>query len=419
MKPNIAPTSPKYQLEHPIENVYSVKDAPGFERPVQHRLSALAIVLVCLLGIASGVAGVIGANALQRHWPTWSIWQAIGWVGSAKTGQEVIIRETSTIDRQDADRQDAYDRTQATLVSIYRAPSDQSSVTVLDRRLRVEDYRGTGVLVTEDGLVAVDGPSLEEEGVSYVGVTSDGAVRAMTLLARDPLSALGLARLTGEKFSVAAFAVEADLHVGQPLYEMAADALRGPATMGQRSLDGIRLRPSADRAEPESSDAITRFIASRSLGPVVPGAALIDRHGSVIGLRLSGLEESIAIPVSALRRALEQFTLHQEIERVRLGVTGLDLDLHPAWIPDASNIPNEGFLLYANDAAPSVEPGSPADKAGLKDGDVLVSFEGTRLDSSHSLSELVQASEIGNTVTIRYVREGTEQSAEVTLGKIQ
>ncbi len=416
MKPNIAPTSPKYQLDHPIEELYA-KGGPAFEQPKTYRIGWRMIILTAVVGLVFGVLGVLGVNKLAHRWPTWSLWQVLSWPTGSSPEREVIIRETASVDRQDAERQEVYTRVSATLVSVFRSPDSAADAAFAERRFSADAYRGTGLLVTEDGIVAIDASQLNEEGASYVAVDHEGTVHSLTLLARDPLSSLGFARIRGEKFPVASFAVEADLGNGEPMYELSVNTQSGPAVMGQRTVTNLRSRPNSDRGSVEQSDALTRFVEVEGGSSLVPGAVLVERRGAVVGLRLATLPSNMAFPVALLRTALQSFTLHQEIERVRFGVTGYDLSLHPALQSDVSASPALGFFIAGDQG--SVASGSPAEKAGLQAGDRIVSVNRIDLTAGVNLGELVQSLEIGATVPVRFIRDGAEMSADVTLSKIQ
>lgn len=420
MKPKIALTSPKYEIEHPVAKLYA-NDQAKLQQPARGMGWGANFILTLIIGIIAGAGGMIGANYLYQHHSGWPVWRWVGLPLPGDPDQRVIIRETAPVDRTSADQEIVFDRISGALVALFTAPSESADVANIGQPFSAESYRGTGLIVTNDGVIAFDSSVLTDTGEKLVAVTSDGKSYPMSSIVRDPLSSLGFGSIDGEQFSIAAFGVEADLSVGQPLFEIRVDPLLGKPSFFERSLIAKSTRPIAQRGQVESSDAITRYLWVESVGePAAGGSVIIDQRGSVLGMRLGSIESQLAFPIAQIRSALESYAAHQEIERAKFGAWTYDIKTAPGISIEAIGERKSGALLVNGPSGESaVLSDGPAEAAGLQVGDLVISVEGKAIDATHALSDLVQSFDVGQTVSVNYIRDGSEQTVNLTLGKLQ
>jgi serine protease Do len=158
-----------------------------------------------------------------------------------------------------------------------------------------------------------------------------------------------------------------------------------------------------------------------AINPGNSGGALVDVHGRVVGINTAILSASsgpdggggfngvgFAIPSNVVKRVMESLVKTGKVERGYLGVevTGLSRALAEQFkVPDLS-----GALV--ND----VTAGSPADKAGLKPGDVIRSVDGKKVDSEGALTFMVASAAPGSKVSLGILRDGRQMTVDVTLG---
>jgi serine protease Do len=141
-----------------------------------------------------------------------------------------------------------------------------------------------------------------------------------------------------------------------------------------------------------------------SINPGNSGGPLINMKGEVVGINTaivaSGQGIGFAIPINMAKEITPQL---QEKGRVTRGLLGVVLqDLTPELAKSLGLKENKGALVS------QVSPDGPADKAGIKQGDVIVHFDGTVINDSHDLPRVVASTPVGKTVKIRVVRDGKE-----------
>ena len=141
------------------------------------------------------------------------------------------------------------------------------------------------------------------------------------------------------------------------------------------------------------------------------GGALINSDGKVIGintLKLSGTGvEGIgfAIPINSATDVINQLKDHQKVLRPYIGITGINLDEQTA----------KRYKLEVGVYIKSIEDFSPAEKAGLKAGDVIVKADGKSITTMDELNEIKNSHQIGDTITLTVNRNGSDKDITVTL----
>ncbi|MGW4663958.1 S1C family serine protease [Streptosporangium sandarakinum] len=206
--------------------------------------------------------------------------------------------------------------------------------------------------------------------------------------------------------------------VGDPVVAIGSPlGLTGTVTSGIIS----SLNRTVQAGEENSSDT-TWFSAIQTDAAINPGNSggpLVNANGEVIGVNsaiatlgrsLGGQSGSIglgfAIPVNHARRVAEELISTGVAKKSRIGVT-IDQTYQGAGVRIASE---------AERGAQPVEPNGPADKAGLKPGDIIMEVDGTVLQDGSELIAVIRNKAPGEKVTVKYQRGGREKTAVVTIG---
>lgn len=419
MKPKIAPTSPKYALENPVENLYRLSPDSKINQPPTRSRWLPTIFLSVVLGLLAGAAGMVTLNSLYQMNDQWPIWSWLRITSQQKPEREVVIRESGSIERQDQNRQQAYDRVTPTLVSLYRI---SSAATPADPR-RVDQsavWLGTGVIVTTEGVIALDQEVFNSEAGTIVAVTDQGSVHVIELMSGDSISRLGLAKLEAGSYPIIAFAVSAKLKIGQALYALAANRLAGQPTLSTLNLIDLNRRSTDRVGRVQSSDRLEDYYAALPWSADIESSAVVtDIDGALVGLRFGGHNDSRFFPVDYLRNALKSYENLSAIERPRFGVNYRDLTTEIGLPISITGGRTEGALLTATEdlSQAAIEAGSPAEAANLAADDIIIKINDQIVNRRNSLSRLIQSATVGAELTVRFVRQGVEQDIKVTLGK--
>ena len=144
--------------------------------------------------------------------------------------------------------------------------------------------------------------------------------------------------------------------------------------------------------------------------PLAPGTPLFEESGRLAGITVPGGRIIVAEQISTV---LNKYLKEGVYIPTQLGVRTLDLS---RLLPLDKIIPRTGLLLKSVKGRPAVIAGSPASRAGLKDGDIITSFDGKRLDGRVPLALILARYQAGAEIELGILRAGQEEKVKVVLG---
>ncbi|MCW2581329.1 MAG: Peptidase and chymotrypsin/Hap, partial [Klenkia sp.] len=262
---------------------------------------------------------------------------------------------------------------------------------------------GAGYIVTNNHVVSgADGV----EGAEIRAVFSDGSGSAATIVGRDPASDLAVLRVDKPGLVQATLGTSDQVVVGDPVVALGSPlGLAGTVTSGIVSALDRPVRLSG-----QGSDTNAVINAVQTDAPINPGnsgGALVDATGALIGINTAiatlgsgSIGLSFAIPVDTVDRIAEQLISTGTAVHASLGVQARS-------VTDGAR---DGALVV------NVEPGSPAEQAGIAEQDVIIAVDGQRVGSSEELVVAVDARSPGDVVTVEVVRGGGSSEVQATLG---
>ena len=147
-------------------------------------------------------------------------------------------------------------------------------------------------------------------------------------------------------------------------------------------------------------------------GPLLNAAAQVVGVNTAIASSAEGI--GFAIPIDIARPIMQQALAGEPLARPWVGIRYVQIDLQ---VKQQYNLPlDQGAYVTSGDGSPAVVAGSPADKAGIKQGDIITSLEGITLDNLHPLEDVLTQFAPGKTVTIEVYRGGKTIALQLVLG---
>jgi S1-C subfamily serine protease len=257
---------------------------------------------------------------------------------------------------------------------------------------------GSGVVFTGDGFLLTNAHVVGSASAGTAAF-SDGSTSPFRVVGADPLSDLAVLRTAGQTPSPAELGEADDLVVGQLVVAVGNPlGLAGSVTAGVVSALGRSLPTRSGTAARLVEDVIQTDAA---LNPGNSGGALADSHARVVGINtaVAGLGVGLAVPVNATtRRIISALMRHGRVRRAYLGLVSA-----PAPLPSvlAERVGRDRGLRVVE-----VVSGGPADRAGLRAGDLLVSAGGNPVSTAQDLQRLMFAEAIGRPMAITVMRNG-------------
>ncbi len=257
---------------------------------------------------------------------------------------------------------------------------------------------GSAVVFTGDGFLLTNAHVVGSASAGTAAF-SDGSTSPFRVVGADPLSDLAVLRTAGQTPPPAELGEADDLVVGQLVVAVGNPlGLAGSVTAGVVSALGRSLPTRSGTAARLVEDVIQTDAA---LNPGNSGGALADSHARVVGINtaVAGLGVGLAVPVNATtRRIISALMRHGRVRRAYLGLVSAPAPL-PAVL--AERVGRATGLRVVE-----VVSGGPADRAGLRAGDLLVSAGGNPVSTAQALQRLMFAEAIGRPMAVTVMRNG-------------
>ncbi len=274
---------------------------------------------------------------------------------------------------------------------------------------------GSGVIFDANGLILTNHHVVEGDPTSLTVHLNDGREFDATIYGIDTLTDLAIVKVNATGLPTAPIGDSSTVQVGQQ-----AIAIGSPlGTFTDSVTSGIIS--AVGRSIPVDSGQLSNLIQTdTAINPGNSGGPLLDPSGKVIGINtaVAGQAQNIgfAIPINIARPMMAQASAGQPLARPWLGVQFESID--PA-VKKANSLPvDNGAWISSADGtnASAVVAGSPAEQAGVQDGDIITAIDGTAIDTSHPLDLVMSQLSPGKTVTLKILRNGQTVEASVTLG---
>jgi serine protease DegQ len=267
---------------------------------------------------------------------------------------------------------------------------------------------GSGVIVSSDGLVVTNHHVIESADEIEV-LMPDGKRARAKLVGSDPETDLAVLRAEITGTAAIAFGDSDSARIGDVVL-----AIGNPFGVGQTVTMGI---VSALGRNQLGINTFENFIQTdAAINPGNSGGALVDSEGRLLGINTAIYSRSggslgigFAIPVSTARQVIDQIVANGSVTRGYIGVEPQDLTPELA---DAFKLPRKEGAIIAG-----VVRGGPADKAGIKVGDILVRVGGKPVANTAMMLNLIAQLTPGTPARFGLVRDGKELEMDITVGK--
>jgi S1-C subfamily serine protease len=339
--------------------------------------------------------------------------------GQAPAGQpdqpsafDVPLDDGSLDAPSEAEALDAYSRA-VSGVAERLAPSVASlRVHRRTRRGRVLAGAGSGVVLTHDGFILTSAHVVEGADAGGSARFTDGRDLRFTVAGSDSLSDLAVLRANGGELAPAELGDAEALRVGQLVVAIGnPNGFEGSVTAGVVSALG-RALPARARRGVRVIDNVIQTDAA--LNPGNSGGALADSGGRVIGINtaVAGVGLGLAVPVSATtQRIIAALISEGRVRRAYLGIAGGPRPLPPR--ARAATGAERGVEVV------EVVTASPAQRAGLRVGDIIFELDGIAIESATDLQRLMVAERIGSEAIARLIRGGSVLELRVVPAELE
>jgi S1-C subfamily serine protease len=269
--------------------------------------------------------------------------------------------------------------------------------------IKAQMSRGTGVVLTEDGYIITCNHVLQ--GCNAIKIGQGEKTFSAKIVGTDPYNDLALIKAEKGKFTPIKLGDSEKLSVGQYVLALANPFNRNQPTATSGMVTSVNSTIRGWRGSTQMENVIA---TDAQLNPGFSGGPLVDADGKIIGVNTAYVwQRGIAIPINKVSAIANRLMTGKVAQKGYLGIIANTVAI-PEEIAEQAGLEQEtGVMMF------SVEPGSPARKAGLAMGDVLVKFNGKPVHDFYDLPRLLAEGVIGKETKLTIIRR--EKLVEVTI----
>lgn len=281
---------------------------------------------------------------------------------------------------------------------------------------------GTGIIVSKDGYILTNNHVIEDTSsvsvIDHKGVLYD----KVSVVGRDPLNDVAFLKIqSDDSFTPAEIGNSATLRTGQQVVAIGNALGQYSNTVTSGIISGMG-RPITASSGNGQSESLTDLIQTdASINPGNSGGPLVNLSGQVIGINTAVATDAngigFAIPVNATKGILRGVLANGTVSRAYIGVNYLSIT--PEVAREYKLDVTRGAYIYSGRDTNPIAANGPADKAGLRSGDIITKIDSHTIGQQGSLSSVIGLYQPGDTATITYLRDGAEKTAQITFGAYQ
>jgi len=405
------------------------------------KVAVIAMVISFFVSsIFGALAGYLGANIIGKHSDTAALPSATGEINKSAISSEQIkiVQEESAII-------DAVKKVNPLVVSIivtkdlpkieryYINPFDDFFSSPFDFGIPREKQNGTekqevgggtGFIVSSDGVIVTNKHVVEDESAEYTVLMNDEKKYTAKVLARDPSNDIAILKIEEKNLSVAELGDSDVLQVGQIAIAIgnALGEFRNTVSVGVVS--GLQRSITAGGGISGAAEQLSNIIQTdAAINPGNSGGPLLNSSGQVVGVNVAIAQgaQSIgfAIPINDVKKVISDVQEYGRIIRPYLGIRYIQVTKELAKQNKLSV--DYGALIVRGENAGelAVIPGSPADKAGLVENDIILEVDKIKLDEKNSLVNIIRKYNAGDELKLKVLHKGEEKTIKVKLEEMK
>lgn len=381
---------------------------PHIQKPHIERGKSLGVALLLLAALSFGfVGGWLGADRSRNS----------AELGLSETNQQIVSSEGQLISH--------IAKTVGPSVVSIEVTSQQQQLDFFGRNRGIEQQSaGTGIILSESGYIVTNRHVIDSATTDVSVTLSDGTrldeVEVVGRTADNDTLDIAFLKVTdtqGKKLLPAKVGDSSKVEVGEKVVAIGNALGQFQNTVTSGIISGYGRSVEAGSSDGSSTETLQNlFQTDASINEGNSGGPLVNANGEVIGINTAiagGGAENIgfAIPINDVSGLIKSVLEKGTLERPYLGVRYVSLNDDYAYELNLEQ--KRGAYIVPSGS--SIIAGSPAEKAGLKEKDIITKVNGTSVDENNSLVSLLGRKSVGEQVQLTVIRDGTEQTITATL----
>ena len=282
---------------------------------------------------------------------------------------------------------------------------------------------GTGFIITSDGYIVTNKHVVADEEAEYTVMMNDESKYDAEVVARDPTTDFAVLKIEGKDFPTIELGDSDEIKVGQTVIAIgnALGEFRNTVSVGV--ISGLSRSITASSFGFGSEHLVGVIQTDASINHGNSGGPLLNLAGQVIGINTAIAQDAqnigFAIPINEVKNSIESVKEYGEIIRPWLGVRYIMINKS---IAESNKLDVDyGALIIRGEEKTdlAVIPGSPADKAGLVENDIILEVNGEKIDQDYPLMKAIAKFKPGDEITLKVLHKGEEKEVKVKLEELK
>lgn len=278
---------------------------------------------------------------------------------------------------------------------------------------------GSGFLVTSNGLIVTNRHVVDDKTAEYTVFTNDGKKHDAKVVARDSVLDIAIIKIDGSDYTSLEFGDSDRLQVGQSVIAIGNALGEFKNTVSVGVVSGLSRSVTAGDGTGQSEFLDKVIQTDAAINPGNSGGPLLNLSGKVIGVNVAVAQGSqsigFALPINSIKSVVESVKTTGKIVRPYIGIRYVAITPE---LKEKNNLSVDYGILVSKGATSSdlaVIPGSPANKAGIVENDIVLELDGKKLDEDQDFAQLIRQKQVGDTVTLKILSKGNEKTVQVKL----
>ena len=250
-------------------------------------------------------------------------------------------------------------------------------------------------------------------------MTNDGQKYEATVLARDPVNDIALLKINKDGLPVVKLGDSDSLKVGQTVIAIGNALGEYRNTVSKGVVSGLKRDITAGGAIGQAEQLSGVIQTDAAINPGNSGGPLLNLKGEAIGVNVAIVQGSqniaFSLPINDVRKVIDSVEKYGKILRPWIGVRYVMVNKE---LKDKNQLPVDyGVLVVRGETNTdlAVVPGSPADKAGIVENDIVLEIDGKKLEGDYTLSKAIANYNVGDKLKVKIYHKGEEKTLEITL----
>ncbi len=280
---------------------------------------------------------------------------------------------------------------------------------------------GSGFIVSEDGYIVTNKHVVSDEKAEYTVFLNDGEKYTAKVIARDSLNDIAILKIEAKDLPYLKFANSDKLEIGQSAIAIGSPLVEFKNSVSVGVVSGLSRSIVAGDGFGKSEQLEGVIQTDAAINPGNSGGPLLNLKGEVIGVNVavaSAENIGFSLPANLVKTVFDSVKEHGKIIRPYLGVRYAQIN---EAFKKANNLKVDYGIIVIRGVKPeelAVIPGSPADKAGLKENDIILEIDGEKITEEVNFARIVAEKKVGDKLKLKVLAQGKEKEIEVTLEEV-